>query len=550
MHKLSIGDNKGSHHGEPTSQNRQLLAEARSLARKATLLSKRAESVRALIETTDTSEVSSLDEIHSLKEAKVELGKASFEISNAWSDLEAFIEDSVLKELKSLAHEKLSSNPEGWSVALHYFSSFEVKISHIVRQALQYAAKEELMWRITEECCNQAVRPRGTLAIDTRVRSRDDNSSDRKDNDKESPSGQNVEIFLVEDPRHDPNIKDKSANQRHGHDDHVVWVRLWREMLNSVSNGPTLFCLPVETAGVLEHSEQVPHYLFRVFDDDSSGLNNDYTIASIASEDRQRGNRRDVLTMKGRSKAAQLLYNHMKKALNSGRLDDNFVSWTSSLLFAIQYAVYRRWRQNNDEAVVKLCIIDTRKYPRGQFMEDLSLLRKFDGAAKEIGGEVENFFDFRLSREDYQNGEYLSQGAVHHHNRSCIVTLNTLVEAGLYTLCPEFKYSNHKWTERVRDLRQEWSEEVTTSIEDIQCALDLAKACSATDDLDLATAFLTLKNRTLRGNRWRNLEKHRAEHALKPVEVERWWVASQSAQAKVSRQPDRQDLETLRSVFL
>lgn len=114
------------------------------------------------------------------------------------------------------------------------------------------------------------------------------------------------------------------------------------------------------------------------------------------------------------------------------------MSWTSSLLFAIQYAIWRCHKFGCDSADIKICVVDTRKFPHKQFAQDKWLLQVYRHVVAQVGGETRKFSRFRLDDERYYNGEYLSQGSVNHVGRSCVVSLKTLKESGLYGLYPEF----------------------------------------------------------------------------------------------------------------
>ena len=74
---------------------------------------------------------------------------------------------------------------------------------------------------------------------------------------------------------------------------------------------------------------------------------------------------------------------------------------------------------------------------------------------------MQSFFDFRLENEDFYNGEYLSQGAVNHTDRSYIVSLEHLIKAGLFQLYSEFEDArgSENWAKRVLELRRNWSAE-------------------------------------------------------------------------------------------
>ena len=121
--------------------------------------------------------------------------------------------------------------------------------------------------------------------------------------------------------------------------DRQSWPEFWIKVLNSSPAGPTLFCPPARFATQFPMSDAIPKYLFRIFDEASSGRNDESIIASMASISASfESSRTDILTLE-RHRATELLYMHLKKACFHGEKSDNLMSWTSSLLFAIQYAV-------------------------------------------------------------------------------------------------------------------------------------------------------------------------------------------------------------------
>ncbi|KAK3936549.1 hypothetical protein QBC46DRAFT_366834 [Diplogelasinospora grovesii] len=121
-------------------------------------------------------------------------------------------------------------------------------------------------------------------------------------------------------------------------------------------------------------------------------------------------------------KAIGMLHRHLTKLCFKGEGDDNLMLWSSSLLF------------------VKIYMVDTRKFPRGQF-------------------EKWKFFDFHLENAYYDNGEYLSQREVHHTGRS---------HAGLHNLYLEFADSSatRLWINRVGSLHLGWFiKHITTQVD-------------------------------------------------------------------------------------
>jgi hypothetical protein len=134
----------------------------------------------------------------------------------------------------------------------------------------------------------------------------------------------------------------------------------------------------------------------------------------------------------------------------------------------------------------------------GQFVRDVPLIEAYREAAELLERSTSQFFDFRLDNSDYYNGEYLSQGAVNHSGRSCMMSLERLIDAGLFQLYPEFDDadSQKKWTERLRELRHIWSAEQKTTDREIELALQVA--CNGFAQLgraEIASILLAFKHR-------------------------------------------------------
>lgn len=115
---------------------------------------------------------------------------------------------------------------------------------------------------------------------------------------------------------------------------------------------------------------------------------------------------------------------------------DNFVSWTSSLLFAIQFIYYRHLspRDRSCLAGIKLYIIDTTQFPRGTFICNLDLIDVFCVSENSLS-------DFRSmrNRPNYYFGEYLSQGSLKIENTCQVIPAYILFEQDrLRRIQPEF----------------------------------------------------------------------------------------------------------------
>ncbi|KAK1771475.1 hypothetical protein QBC33DRAFT_565639 [Phialemonium atrogriseum] len=100
--------------------------------------------------------------------------------------------------------------------------------------------------------------------------------------------------------------------------------------------------------------------------------------------------------------AADMLWNHMNwKDLK----DDNLVSWTTSLIFAVQHGLRRvkMDRGKPDLSDVRICIVDTRDFPRGTFIKDLDILEAYSDLP-----DIRSFL--RLRQSQYYFGEYSPRG--------------------------------------------------------------------------------------------------------------------------------------------
>ncbi|KAH6874407.1 hypothetical protein B0T10DRAFT_586371 [Thelonectria olida] len=302
------------------------------------------------------------------------------------------------------------------------------------------------------------------------------------------------------------------------------WISIWFGALNNCPGGPTLFCPPARpVAGPLRRpSQNIPQYLFRVFDSKSWGQNDDTIVGSRMSHwESPELQNINLLSLRPHV-ASKMLYNHL--TWRCGDIgSDNLVSWTCSLMFAIQYAIWRAHRYRRSPADVHICVIDTTEFPPGQFARDMWLLHAYYDAAT-LSREQERFFQFRLN-SDYDNGEYLSQGTVNHAGRSCTFSLHGLIQAGLYSLYPEFadEQAKTQWPNRVRDLRLDWSVEQSTSAQDIKYAFKIATKCFGSlpsfDVIDMMFLLLSFKNRKLQPTV--KFEFLREIQVYEPIEVNR-----------------------------
>lgn len=436
--------------------------------------------------------VCSLKEIHKLTNIATNL-KAIIDALNEAT------ERSVIVHLKSLGSQSAPIMLERQPPIQELFSHFDKKIRNIIREVLNNTSDQNMLWKVAEECYRQAASPSGILHADDYFIPLEEaclqwpydpdfeseeyyEHEDRLDLDEGYATS-----FRAQTERRDQAREKKRQN----------WIDFWIRVLSNSPSGPTLFYPPASFNNQSLNFDYVPQYLFRTFDEASSGRNDESVIASIASIfGPQESSRVDLLALE-RHKAAELLHMHLTKDCFGGKNSDNLMSWTSSLLFAIQYAVWRLRRRGCHPSDIKICAVDTEKFPRGQFARDTWLFKAYKSTARRED-PAQNFFRFRLKDERFYNGEYLSQGAVNHTNRSCVVSLEQLMQAGLFELYPEFEDANgsEKWTSRVLELRRNWSAELRTTEQEIQLALEVGRSCfSQFAPFDVASILLTFKNR-------------------------------------------------------
>ncbi|KAF5591993.1 uncharacterized protein FSUBG_10297 [Fusarium subglutinans] len=344
---------------------------------------------------------------------------------------------------------------------------FKKPIERIAQGIIREAQNDDILWKTAEECYHQATRPSGDL---------------------------NLEDYLA-------TINPLLWKEEKKED----WIKFWLQSLCNCPGGPTLF-QPEEDI-VFDHSaKRPPRYLFRTYDVNSTGRNDTDCIASIISQDDEANRHRINIFSTDYQEASEMLHRHLGKGLSSTWETDNLVSWSSSLLFVIQYA---NWRFCNpwfsQPGDICICAVDTSRFPRGQFARDKWLLNSFKDA--EFSDQESSFRDLRFNQSEYDNGEYLSQGVLHIEKRSCTLSLRDLKNAGLWDLYPKFNVNDvqrdadvrTQWTDYVKALRWEWQVTKKTTKADVQCALDIAQKCFPDfDEDDMALLLLSFHERKLR----------------------------------------------------
>ncbi|KAL7948716.1 hypothetical protein V8C42DRAFT_312091 [Trichoderma barbatum] len=114
-----------------------------------------------------------------------------------------------------------------------------------------------------------------------------------------------------------------------------------------------------------------PRYLFRVYSDVSAGKHSSEWMKSC---DALKNTFTDIFA-RDASIVALTLNEHLWWQPKS--FGDPFISWTTSLLVAIQYAIYKHKTEHAELNTIYLCIVDTTLFPNGVFIKDLDLIEEF-----------------------------------------------------------------------------------------------------------------------------------------------------------------------------
>jgi len=225
---------------------------------------------------------------------------------------------------------------------------------------------------------------------------------------------------------------------------------------------------PQADSGLAQRAlDKIPRYLFRVVSPHSDGTTDETWVRSESAYQNWGSSREDIflnLNSEKRTTIAQTLNLHLRWWAKDD-LKDNFVSWTSSLLFAIQYIYYRHLSPEDGSGLgqIKLYVIDTTKFPEGTFLCDLDLIDTFwESDDHPANKNLENLRYLR-NETKYYFGEYLSQGSLKIEGKCEIISAQSLFESDrLGRLQPHFReihdlpFNNGRpiWVQEVIRLRE------------------------------------------------------------------------------------------------
>uniref|UniRef100_A0A093USF3 DUF7587 domain-containing protein n=1 Tax=Talaromyces marneffei PM1 TaxID=1077442 RepID=A0A093USF3_TALMA len=267
------------------------------------------------------------------------------------------------------------------------------------------------------------------------------------------------------------------------------------------------FCPPDNVERRREKFDEVPRYLFRIFTPKSQGTTNEVWTKSKDARSSVRSkvatSMIDIFARDNKEETAAMLYRHLRWWKGP---DDNLVSWTSSLLFALIYIfnLHANSRDGSAFEDIYLCIIDTSNFPEHVFLRDMDLIRAY----RSVNQDLRNFESLRMRKRRgfsgyFYFGEYFSQGALKIKDKCQIVSSRRLIEHGLYCIRPEFRnFANWKrmenppWANPTVELREGFyctndkSKEI--SAEQLQVALNIAQVFEQRWRLPIAVNMIAM----------------------------------------------------------
>jgi hypothetical protein len=179
------------------------------------------------------------------------------------------------------------------------------------------------------------------------------------------------------------------------------------------------------------------------------------------------------------------------------------MSWTSSLLFALQYCLYRHRALDDkpDLSQVFLLIVDTHGFPKGTFIKDIEIMEVF-AQYSDISHKksLKNLLELRKGDAGFYFGEYLTQGDLNIQGRCIQTNMQRMIDVGLFDLKPELRDESmwDQWPKRVLSLREplKASQDAPSATHaEFRKAITIAEACFGDCwVVPVATMLLALKH--------------------------------------------------------
>lgn len=260
--------------------------------------------------------------------------------------------------------------------------------------------------------------------------------------------------------------------------------------------------------------DRTPTYLFRLYDPESPGSSSMREVTTpvfTTSSNENCSDRMNLLELPPEEATKKLYYHLLWVYRHEKRC--NLMSWSSSLLFVLQYGFFRHTKVSKTLfSEIQLIMIDTREFPKQTFVRDLDVLEHFrpyvsDLASKYALPEAFPFpfilplsllttFGFagtipqnkafhpkrshvlKLGRNRESSmyfGEYLSQGRLDIQGRCSQVSMQQLIDTGLFTLCPPLLEDWTRWAIPVCNIRNNFLSTQTTDLKKVRTAIAMAQ---------------------------------------------------------------------------
>jgi hypothetical protein len=226
-----------------------------------------------------------------------------------------------------------------------------------------------------------------------------------------------------------------------------------------------------------------PRYLIRVYSPQSAGETSLSATIPPSMTDNKHDHTTDVSKLPPQDGALQL--NEHLRWYPWHEHNWNFTSWTTSLLFALQYALYKRRGAKNlsDLSKISILILDTRDFPKWTFIKDMEIMDVFAMFSNHTErNNLEKMLKLRNRDRGHYFGESFTQGRMNIEGRCVKTTMQRLIDSGLFKLFPKPEEESYwkMWANRVVELRQPFQvsqDDRSTSQTDVRRAIAIAESC-------------------------------------------------------------------------
>ncbi|KAF2137808.1 uncharacterized protein K452DRAFT_312180 [Aplosporella prunicola CBS 121167] len=235
-----------------------------------------------------------------------------------------------------------------------------------------------------------------------------------------------------------------------------------------------------------ESRRRVPRYLFRTCSENSRGGLAANSSEQILPDDTNWRN----IEFGGVAGTKRMIENHLLWRYES---PSEFTSWSSSLLFAIQYALLKKDYDRKEEENIKVCVLDTSNfaipvYPATALYDAYRITPIDRGKWPELV-------------RHYYLSEYLLRGSIYMENVEFrVISLRDILRCGLFKLLPELE--DDDWRKKnalaraVRTARQSLSSPrcLSEEREKVEISISLGKLFGHRFAFPVAVAFLSLRS--------------------------------------------------------